>query len=97
MKNKDEEIKFLQSIHSELIFEEFPPSFAKLYSQFTRFKMNQPSLNGWRDEDFSERLSEAIKLLDLGLGIKQLNGDGWREILKQSGELLEWLSHPNLK
>lgn len=96
MKNKDEEIKFLQSIHSELIFEEFPPSFAKLYSQFTRFKMNQPSLNGWRDEDFSERLSEAIKLLDLGLGIKQLNGDGWREILKQSGELLEWLSHPNL-
>lgn len=96
MKNKDEEIKFLRSIHSELIVEEFPPSFAKLYSQFTRFKLNQPSLNGWRDEEFSERLSEAIKLLDLGLSIKQLNGDGWREALKQSGELLEWLSHPNL-
>jgi len=69
---------------------------AKLYSQYTRLKMNQPGLKGWRDNEFSERLADAVTLIDAGLTEREIGEKEWRDFLNRSGELLEWLSHPEL-
>lgn len=85
-----------KSIRAELAGDTLPPSFAKLYSQYTRVRMNQPGLRGWRSEDFSARLADAVTLIDVGLYERDMGGEDWRSALKRAGELLEWLSHPNL-
>ena len=96
MKDKEKTIEYLRSVHAGLAGDALPPSFAKLYSQYTRLKMNQPSLMGWRNEEFSERLADAVALIDLGLSERELGVEEWRSALKRAGELLEWLSHPDL-
>lgn len=74
-----------------------PPSVAKLYSQFTRLNMDQPGLKGWEnDEEFSQLLNEAVTLVDAGLFEKEFEGEEWRNLLKRAGEIMEWLSHPEL-
>ena len=96
MTENDKTIEILRSIRSELASDALPPSFAKLYSQYTRLRMNQPGLKGWRDKEFSERLTDVVALIDAGLSEREIGGQEWRESLKRSGELLEWLSHPEL-
>ncbi|MED4588238.1 DEAD/DEAH box helicase [Priestia flexa] len=82
-----------QQIHKSIL----PPSVAKLYSQFTRLNMKQPGLKGWEnEEEFSHRLNDAVTLVDAGLFEKDFNGEEWRDLLKRAGEILEWLSHPEL-
>ena len=86
-----------KSIHLGLAGDALPPAFAKLYSHYTRINMNQPGLIGWRTDEFHTRLADAIILIDVGLYEKDLGVDnGWRDVLKRAGELLEWLSHPDL-
>ncbi|WP_042356716.1 DEAD/DEAH box helicase [Bacillus rubiinfantis] len=96
MTDNDKTIEYLKSIRSELASAVLPPSFAKLYSQYTRLSMKQPGLKGWRDNEFSNRLADAITLIDAGLSERELGIEEWRNTLKRSGELLEWLSHPDL-
>lgn len=96
MKDNEKTIEYLRSVRSELAGDVLPPSFAKLYSQYTRLRMNQPGLRGWRDKEFSDRLADAVTLIDAGLSEREFGGEEWREALKRSGELLEWLSHPEL-
>jgi len=86
-----------KSIHLGLAGDALPPAFAKLYSHYTRINMSQPGLKGWRADEFQARLADAIILIDVGLYEKDLGVDnGWRDVLKRAGELLEWLSHPDL-
>lgn len=68
------------------------PSIAKLYSQYTRKRYNQPSLKTWSLSENSERFSDAVRLLDLGLLAMRNEYDGWRELLSRSGQIFEWLS-----
>lgn len=96
MTDNEKTFEYLQAVRSELASEALPPSFAKLYSQYTRMKMNQPSLKGWRVDEFSDRLADAVTLLDAGLAEREIGGVEWRNLLKRSGELLEWLSHPEI-
>ncbi|MDA2136749.1 DEAD/DEAH box helicase [Bacillus cereus group sp. Bc256] len=88
--------EFYQKIINEMADEKLPPNFAKLYSQYTRIKMNQPSLKGWHKNEFTDRLNDAINLIDAGLFNKEIGGKDWQEPIKRGGELLEWLSHPEL-
>ncbi|MFC3746808.1 DEAD/DEAH box helicase [Paenibacillus sp. GCM10012306] len=72
-----------------------PSAIAKLYSQFTRLKMNQPSLKGWYGtQEFKDRLDDAVHLIDAGLYERELSGKKWRDLLMRAGEILEWLSYP---
>ncbi len=73
------------------------PSFAKLYSQYTRLSNNQTGLSGWNGQiEFTNRLNDAIKLINIGLYDKKEHGKKWSGTLKRAGEILEWLSHPHL-
>ncbi len=96
MKESNQTLEPLRILRAELAADALPPLFAKLYSQYTRLKMNQPGLKGWRVDEFSERLADAVALIDAGLSEREVGGEGWREALKRAGELLEWLSHPKL-
>lgn len=88
---------FFINIRKEIESKSFPPNLAKLYSQYTKTVSNQPSLKGWRGEDeFNNRLEDAIFLIDAGFYEKESGRPVWKEMFKRSGEILEWLSHPNL-
>ncbi|MCY8134556.1 hypothetical protein MOC76_12300, partial [Bacillus spizizenii] len=75
-----------------------PPELAKLYSQFTRVRDGQPSLEGWRDSEITNRLYDVIRLIEAG---KVTREAGYLDIaqksLKRAAEILEWISHPELK
>lgn len=96
MADNEKSLEQLQTTRSDLAGETLPPLFAKLYSQFTRLRMNQPGLKHWRDDEFSERLADAVALIDAGLSEREFGVEGWREALKRAGELLEWLSLPEM-
>ncbi|AIQ31447.1 hypothetical protein P40081_27260 [Paenibacillus sp. FSL P4-0081] len=85
-----------ENIYLELAGDTLSPSIAKLYSHYTRIKMKQPGLLGWRTDEFSERLEEAVTLIDIGLFEKEHGLANWRNALRRAGELLEWLSLPDL-
>ena len=89
MTDKENTGEFLEIVRSELATEVLNPSFAKLYSQYTRLKMKQPGLNAWGEDEFSDRLADAVALIDAGLSDRELGGDDWRHFLKRAGELLE--------
>jgi hypothetical protein len=73
-----------------------PPIFAKLYSQHTRLGANQPGLGGWfRGESFS-RLEDALRLLEAAFIRRDAGESDWTDGVRRCGELLEWLSHPQL-
>lgn len=98
MAQNDDEVRDLfREIRHQINKNILPPSVAKLYSQFTRLSMKQPGLKGWKnEEEFSNRLNDAVSLVDAGLFEKDSDGQEWRGILKRAGEILEWLSHPTL-
>lgn len=89
--------EFIEVVRTELAADEaLKPTIAKLYSQYTRLKLNQPGLKGWNEDEFTDRLTDAITLIDAGLSDRELGGEEWRQILLRAGEILEWLSHPEL-
>lgn len=74
------------------------PPFAKLYSQYTRLRENQPGLSGWGGQrEVHERLDDIVRLIEAAF-IKKESGDdeSWRKVMRRAGELLEWLSLPEL-
>lgn len=73
-----------------------PPLFAKLYSQHTRLREQQPGLTGWRREEASERLKDAVRLIEGAFIERDAGGEQWRDGCRRAGELLEWLTHPSL-
>ncbi|MFS0726349.1 DEAD/DEAH box helicase [Paenibacillus sp. 1P07SE] len=90
-------IKKMRDFQSKFAGDKLVPHFAKLYSQYTRLSYNQSGLSGWNGtQEFSNRLHDAIKLIDIGLFDKKQDGNQWRGTLRRAGEILEWLSHPEL-
>lgn len=76
--------------------DQFPPAFAKLYSQFTRLNTGQNSLLTWRKDEAYERLNDAIRLIGAALIEKEEGITNWQDGMRRAGELLEWLSQPSL-
>lgn len=72
------------------------PSIAKLYSQHTRLRAGGEGLKGWREDEASERLNDAIRLIDVAFILREDGNTNWRNAMLRAGELLEWLSHPEL-
>ncbi|MFN7285829.1 MAG: DEAD/DEAH box helicase [Dolichospermum sp.] len=72
------------------------PSIAKLYSQHTRLRAGGEGLKGWRENEASERLNDAIRLIDAAFILREDGNTNWRNAMLRAGELLEWLSHPEL-
>lgn len=71
-------------------------SFARLYGQYTRLQENQSGLPSWTDDESTSRLNDSVQLIEASLIQRQVNDDRWRDGMRRSGELLEWLSLPEL-
>jgi superfamily II DNA/RNA helicase len=85
-----------KQLRERLAEQGLPPTLAKLYSQHTRLRTNQPGLEGWRYEETWLRLHDAMRLTVSGLLEKELEVQGWQNSLRRAGEMLEWLSHSEL-
>lgn len=71
---------------------------AKLYSQRLRREMGQDGLASFSMGDVEIYLDEAMLLLHCALIERDSDPSGsWREGVKRAGEILEWLSQPDLK
>lgn len=94
-------LKLLSALSGKLAGRALPASIAKLYSQFTRLNANQPSLKAWRPDEAHERLHEAVLLVDAGLLKRQATlpepGKDHRPDLLRAAEILEWLSHRDIR
>ena len=85
-----------KAVHAELAAERLPPRVAKLYSQHSRLREGRPGLSAWRLDEQSERLYDAIRLVDAALIEKEAGIASWHMGMKRAAELLEWLSIPAL-
>lgn len=72
------------------------PSLAKLYSQHARLRTHQPGLSSWVPAEAAQRLDDAVRLLDAGLTLRAAGNPDFRTCLRRGGEILEWLSHPDM-
>ena len=90
-----EETETLQNT-ADLVNEKLPPNFARLYSQHSRLRAQQAGLPTWRNEEATNRLNDALEIISIGFLKKEHNINGWNFDFKRAGELLEWLSHPEL-
>src|SRR5262245_33256949 len=69
---------------------------AKLYSQHTRLRTSRPGLTNWRRDEASERLDDAVRLLEAGFVQREAGNSAYRACWRGASEILEWLSHPQL-
>lgn len=91
----DDTMNLLSNVKQELV-EYLPPLFAKLYSQHTRLRESGTGLLNWRDSEASERLNDAMRILEAAFIEREAGSNNWRSGVRRAGELLEWLSHPDL-
>ncbi len=82
---------------TSLAGEKLNPVLAKLYSQHVRLGTRQGPLISFSRIEFVERLGDAVTLVDGSLRARGRGEDGWRDGLRRSAEILEWLAHPDLK
>jgi hypothetical protein len=73
------------------------PAVAKLYSQYTQLTAGRPGVNFWRPGEASERLTDAAHLIDSSFIKKDAGDSDWYIGMRRAGEILEWLSHPQLE
>lgn len=89
-------IGLAQRIRGQFAGTHFPPSLAKLYSQHKLLSADQRELSGWQTSDTAEWLSNAVRLIDAGFIEREAGNRSWSENIWRAGEILEWLSHPEL-
>ncbi len=86
-------VELVKTIREEFA-EKFPRPIARLYSQHNKLRSGQPGLQSWNQEEFEARLDDAVRLLEAAfLERKALQTDTWRNGVRRTGELLEWLAH----
>ena len=73
-----------------------PKTLAKLYSQHTRLGAGQAGLVNWAETEATECLEDALRLLEAAFAEREGGNDSWHESVRRAGEILEWLSHPQL-
>ncbi|HEY4035842.1 MAG TPA: DEAD/DEAH box helicase [Ktedonobacteraceae bacterium] len=73
-----------------------PKTLAKLYSQHTRLSAGQPGLVNWLETETAECLDNALRLVEAAFTEREGGNDSWRDSVRRAGEILEWLSHPQL-
>ncbi len=94
--SKNEIVKLAQELRKNFAGTNLPRPLAKLYSQYTRLRAGQSGLSSWQEEETTDRLNDALHLLDAAF-IERDDGSEYRhDSAKRAGALLEWLSHPQL-
>jgi hypothetical protein len=73
-----------------------PKNLAKLYSQHTLLGAGGQGLFHWAETETTHCLDDALRLLEAAFAEREGGNDNWRESVRRAGEILEWLSHPQL-
>ena len=89
-------VDLARKLREDLAGATLPRSFAKLYSQYTQLSANQPGLSSWEGSDAATCLHDAVRLLEAGFVEKEAGNDSWTDSVRRTGELFEWLAHPQL-
>lgn len=89
-------LELARDLRQDLAASGLLPQFAKLYSQHTRLRSEQPALPSWTFEETSDRLHDALALIDASLVGRDVDDGGWVDGMRRAAEILEWLSHPNM-
>jgi hypothetical protein len=72
---------------------------ARLYSHYAQLRQEQDGLLSWTEDEAKERLSDAVELVEAAFIERELSGDtdeGGASSMRRAGEVLEWLSHPQI-
>src|SRR5437870_1759253 len=93
---KSEIEQLAQELRKSLAGTNLPRPLAKLYSHYTRLRTGQAGLPSWQAEETTERLNDAMRLLEAAFVEKDAGADSWQESAQRAGAILEWLSHPQL-
>src|SRR5947209_7742122 len=64
---------------------------ARLYSQHTRLGANEAGLRSWTRAESTDRLDDAVRLIDAGLVLRRAGRETYRDCLRRAGELREWV------
>jgi len=95
--NRDDAILAAQDILQTLAVGGLRPSHARLYSQHSRLRHGQPGLPSWTATEAMSRINDAALLVHAGLLLRETGSRDWRDCIRRAGELLEWLSHPDIQ
>ncbi|MFN7928922.1 MAG: DEAD/DEAH box helicase [Blastocatellia bacterium] len=95
MKPEDKTNELAGQIIDRLAGRGLPPNIARLYSQHTRLRAGSPGLN-WTESESLQRFDDAIKVLEAAFIRREADEGEWQDGVRRCGELLEWLSHPEL-
>ncbi len=71
-------------------------SLARLISEHTLLGAGGSGLVSWSDTETTDRLDDALRLLEAAFAEREGGNDNWRESIRRVGEILEWLSHSQL-
>src|SRR5690348_11020098 len=92
--SKSEIEQLAQELRKSLAGTNLPRPLAKLYSQYTRLRSGQSGLQSWQAEETTDRLNDAMRLLEAAFVERDTGTDSWRESAQRAGAILEWLSLP---
>lgn len=91
-----ETLNLAGKLREDLAGTTIPKTLAKLYSQHTRLASGERGLANWTTAETTECLEDALRLLEAAFAEREGGNDSWRESVRRAGEILEWLSHPQL-
>src|SRR3954469_6339284 len=81
-------------LRRDLASAKLPPQIAKPYSHHTRLRNRRDGLATWSEPERQQRLDDAVQLLEGGFILREAERKQYRDCLRRSAEILEWLSHP---
>lgn len=91
-----ETLTLAKKLREDLAGTTIPKSLAKLYSQHTRLGAGRLGLANWSEKETTDCLDDALRLLEAAFAEREGGNEHWRESMRRAGEILEWLSHPQL-
>jgi len=94
--NSSETVTLASALIDSLASQSLTPCFAKLYSQYTRLREHQPGISGWTSDEAEGRLNDVMRLIEAAFVHKEVRDERFRSGMRRAGELLEWLSLPEL-
>src|SRR6266567_8079951 len=89
-------VKLAEKLRENLAGTNLPRSFARLYSHHTRLRAGQTGLPSWQGEEATDRLNDAIRLLEVAFIERDAGVNNWHDSARRAGALLAWLSLPQL-
>jgi hypothetical protein len=91
-----EALNLARNLRESLAGASISKSLARLYSEHTLLGAGGSGLVSWSNTETTERLNDALRLLEAAFTEREGGNDNWSESIRRAGEIFEWLSHSQL-